>query len=69
MKDGENGEKLRELAVRLCLFLGCMVYSATLQGDHSGCVKPRVDIKTKVVFQYILRRNFCLDVNGTFDTT
>ena len=43
-----------------------------LQGDHSGCVKPPIDTKTKVAFQYmvlILKRNFCFDVNGRFDTT
>ena len=24
-----------------------------LQGDHSGCVKPAIDIKTKVPFYYM----------------
>ena len=43
-----------------------------IQGDHSGCAKPPIDNTTKVLFQYmglILKRNFCLDVNGRFGTT
>ena len=34
-----------------------------VQGDHSGCVKPSVDIKTKVLFYYevhVLKRNIYL---------
>ena len=45
---------------------------SSLQGDHSGCVKPPFDIKTKVPFQYeahVLRRNLCFGVNRRFDTT
>ena len=45
---------------------------SSVQGDHSGCVKPPVNIKTKVVFYYIglvLKHNFGFDVNGRFDTT
>ena len=41
-----------------------------IQGDHSGCSQPPVDIKTKVPFQYeayLLKRNFCFDVNRRFD--
>ena len=44
----------------------------TLQGDHSGCVKPPVDIKTNVAFQYmgiIQKQNYCFNVNGSFATT
>ena len=44
----------------------------TVQGDHSGCAKPPVDIKTKVPFYYmglILNWNFCFDVNRRFGTT
>ena len=45
---------------------------AKLQGDHSGCVRPPVDIKTNVAFQYmliILKHNFWFHANGRFDTT
>ena len=27
-------------------------FTSLLQGDHSGCVKPPIDIKTKVPFSY-----------------
>ena len=43
-----------------------------VQGDTSGRIKPPVDIKAKDVFQYklfILKRNFCFDVNGRFGPT
>ena len=46
--------------------------SQLVQGDHSGCVKPPVDTKTKVAFKYmglIPKRNFCFDVNRRFGTT
>ena len=46
--------------------------SATVQGDHSGWVKPIIDTKTKVVFKYmglIQKQNFCFDVNGRFEST
>ena len=46
--------------------------SKILQGDHSGCAKPPVDIKTKVAFEYlglILKRNFCFDIYRRFVTT
>ena len=39
-----------------------------LQGDHSGCVKPPVDIKTIVLFLYeahVLKCNLCFGVNGS----
>ena len=42
-----------------------------LLADHSVCVKPSVDIKTKVLFCYeahVLKRKFCFDVNRRFDT-
>ena len=44
----------------------------TMQGDHSGCAKPPVDIKTKVPIQneeLILKRNICFGVNRRFVTT
>ena len=47
-------------------------YEQNLQVDHSGCVKPPVDIKTKVPFNYeelIPKRNICISVNGRFVTT
>ena len=40
-----------------------------LQGDHSACSKPPVDIDLKVVFQHkvlILKCNFQINVNGRF---
>ena len=40
-----------------------------LQGDHSACSKPPVDIDLKVVFYYkilILKRNLNINVNGRF---
>ena len=43
-----------------------------VQGDHSGCVKPPVDIKTKVPFWYeanVLKRKLCFGVNGRFEST
>ena len=43
-----------------------------IQGDHSGCAKPPVDIKTKVPFYYeahVLKQNFCFEVNGRFGPT
>ena len=44
-----------------------------VQGDHSGCVKPPVDIKTKVPFEYVAhtctKTQPFVDVNGRFDTT
>ena len=43
-----------------------------LQGDHSGCVKPPVVIKTKYEYEYeahVLEHNYCFDVNGRFDST
>ena len=46
--------------------------SVCVQGDHSGCDKPPVDIKTKVAFQeigLILKQSFCFDVNRRFVTT
>ena len=48
------------------------VQVGSLQGDHSGCFKPPVDIKTKVHFLYeelIPKRNICFGVNGRFETT
>ena len=39
---------------------------AAIQGDHSGCDKPPIEIKTKVPFWYeefILKRNICFGVN------
>ena len=33
-----------------------------LQGDHSGCAKPPIDLKMKVTFQYeanVLKCNLC----------
>ena len=30
----------------------CYKNSLNHQGDHSGCVKPPVDTKTKVAFKY-----------------
>ena len=44
----------------------------SVQGDHSSCAKPPIDIKTEVPFYItdsILKWNFCFDVNGRFDTT
>ena len=38
------------------------VGSSYIQGDHSGFVKPPVDIKPKVTY-------FCFDVNGRFGST
>ena len=43
-----------------------------MQGDHSGCVKPPVELKTNVLFQYeanVLKHNLCFGVNGRFGTT
>ena len=51
------------------LYLGCVWYALRgrrssaqrVQGDRSGCVKPPVDSKTKIVFYYVLlmlKRNF-----------
>ena len=43
-----------------------------LQGDQSGSSQSSVDIKTKVVFKYmllILKRNFCFDVSRRFGST
>ena len=43
-----------------------------LQGDHSGCAKPPVDVETKVPFQYTglkVKQNFYFDVNRNFGTT
>ena len=47
-------------------------HSTEVQGDHSGCDKPPVDIKAKVLFEYMgltLKRNFCCDVSRRFVTT
>ena len=45
----------------------------SIQGDHSGCVKPPIDIKrTNVPLQYEaheLKRNLCFDVNRMLGTT
>ena len=43
---------------------------ALLQCDKSGCSPGYVDIKAKVVFRYVrsiyvLKLNFCLDLNKT----
>ena len=38
-----------------------------VQGDHSGCDKPPVDIKTKI--QLILKRNFYFGAKRRFVTT
>ena len=38
-----------------------------IQGDHSGCIKPPVDIKTKG--SVYTKCNICFGVNGRFDTT
>ena len=43
-----------------------------LQGDTSGMTKPPIDIKTKVALRYkifILKCNFCFDVNESFGPT
>ena len=45
---------------------------ASLQGDHSGCDKPPVDIKTKAPFYYeahVLKRDIDFGVNWRFVTT
>ena len=39
-----------------------------LQGDHSGCVEPPVDIKTNILFQYeahVLKHNLCFVLAST----
>ena len=47
----------------------------SVQSDNSGCDKPPVDIKTKVLFclarsgQARPKRDVCFDVNGRFVTT
>ena len=51
-------------------FIQCITPS-DIQGDHSGCSQPPIDIKTKVAFQYkplILKHNFCFLVNGRLGT-
>ena len=43
--------------------------SRIVQGDHSTCSKPIVDIDLKVAFYYkviILKRNLQINVNGRF---
>ena len=35
---------------RSVVILGILKWSHVVQGDHSGCVKPPVDIKTQVPF-------------------
>ena len=43
--------------------------TALVQGDHSACSKPPVDIDLKVEFHYkvlILKRNFQINVNRRF---
>ena len=68
-----------ELAFRGQVEPGCditqplvfIVKLSSVQGDHSGCDKPPVDIKTNVTFLYkllILKRNLCFDVNRRFVT-
>ena len=53
-------------ALTPCLRWACLNYFPLvvfLQGNHSGCVKPPIDIKTKVVFYYEahkLKRNLVL---------
>ena len=44
-------------------------YRTEIQGDHSTCSKPIVDIDLKVAFYYkviILKRNFQINVKGRF---
>ena len=41
-----NKDKIRIIQ----LYIQSKVFGDILQGDHSGCVKPPVDIKTKVPF-------------------
>ena len=48
-----------------------VVCTGPIQGDYSGCDKPPVDIKTKILFQYeelILKHNTCFGVNGRFES-
>ena len=43
-----------------------------IQGDHSACSKPPIDIDLRVAFWYkvlILKRNFQINVNGRFWTS
>ena len=40
-----------------------------VQGDHSACSKPPLDIDLKVAFEYkvlLLKRNFQINVNKMF---
>ena len=47
-------------------------HQISIQGDHSACSKPPVDIDLKVLFWYkvpILKRNIQINFNGRFRTT
>ena len=60
------------LCIRMKELMSMRLRDLHLQGDHSGCAKPPLEIKTKVPFLYmdlILKRNICFDVNGRFATT
>ena len=64
-----SGSRERVLCTRDAFQFCCDI---SLQGDHSGCAKPPVDIESKAPFKYlglILKQNFCFDVNGRLGTS
>ena len=52
-------------------FVRCFIFFIRLQGDHSGCSQPPVDIKIKVPCLYaahVLKCNLCFGVKGRLGT-